>query len=218
MKKIESKIRVRIPKKAKRLLLYVGGLALVAVVYVFVFQNMQLKNQELDTTVSHLRTEQSQLLEMKNAQKEHEQDMQSMNAEIEDMLVKFPQDNMEEDALAFANSLEEKTGVEIDDVYFAGKNLVNKGENSGYVLYADPVEYNFTGGYMEMKKLAAAITGASAKKNIESIILTYDSETGKLRGTMTINQFSLNGEGQEYQPSDISGVNVGNKNPFATAE
>lgn len=218
MKKIESKIKVQIPQKLERILLYVGGIFLVVIAYVFIFQRMQLTNQELETKIMRLRTEEGQLLEMKNAQKEHEQDTKAMAAKINDMLDMFPENNLEEDTLLFAKSLEDELDVEVSSLYLAGKNLIHQGENSGYVLYAHPVEYNFTSGYEDLKKMVGAISGAASKKNVESIILSYDSETGELIGSMTINEFSLSGEGQTYEAPDISYVNVGNNNPFATGE
>lgn len=218
MRKIESKIQVQIPKKLERVLLYVGGILLVVMAYVFVFQRMQLTNQELETTIMRLQTEESQLLEMKNAQKEHEQDTKAMAAKITDILEMFPENNLEEDTLLFAKSLEDELEVNVSSLYLAGKNLVQQGENSGYILYAHPVEYEFTSGYEDLKKMVGAISGAVSKKNVESITLSYDSETGELSGSMTINEFSMTGDGQSYEAPDISNVNVGNSNPFATGE
>lgn len=217
MKKIEKKIRVQIPQKLERILLYVGGLFLVLLVYVLVFSSMQLKNQELDLHVSKLETEKAQLLDMKNHQKEHANDTEKMKKEIASMLKTFPAENKEEDAIMFATNLEDKTKLQVYDIYFAGKNLIQQGEASGYVLYSNPVEYNYQSGYTSLKKSVSAILKAGAKKNVENITLSYDSSTGTLQGSMTVNEFSIEGNGQEYAPVEISGVEKGNQNPFAAA-
>lgn len=218
MKKVKTKVQVRIPKKVERILLYLGGVLLVVLVYLFVFQRMQLTNQELETKVSSLRTEEMQLREMKSAQKEHEQATREMSAEIDDILDRFPESNLEEDIVSFAQSLEVQLGVDITALRFSGRNLMQQGENSGYVLYTNPVEYNFLSGYENMKGMVAAITGASSGKNVESIVLSYDSDTGMLNGTMVINEFSLSGNGRIYEPLGSFDVTMGNNNPFATAE
>lgn len=218
MKKVKTKVQVRIPKKMERILLYLGGVLLVVLVYLFVFQRMQLTNQELETKVSSLRTEEMQLREMKSAQKEHEQATREMSAKIDDILDRFPESNLEEDIVSFAQSLEVQLGVDITALRFSGRNLMQQGENSGYVLYTNPVEYNFLSGYENMKGMVAAITGASSVKNVESIVLSYDSDTGMLNGTMVINEFSLSGNGRIYEPLGSFDVTLGNNNPFATAE
>ena len=218
MKKVKTKVQVRIPKKVERILLYLGGVLLVVLVYLFVFQRMQLTNQELETKVSSLRTEEMQLREMKSAQKEHEQATREMSAKIDDILERFPESNLEEDIVSFAQSLEVQLGVDITALRFSGRNLMQQGENSGYVLYTNPVEYNFLSGYENMKGMVAAITGASSVKNVESIVLSYDSDTGMLNGTMVINEFSLSGNGRIYEPLGSFDVTLGNNNPFATAE
>ena len=218
MKKVKTKVQVRIPKKVERILLYLGGVLLVVLVYLFVFQRMQLTNQELETKVSSLRTEEMQLREMKSAQKEHEQATREMSAKIDDILDRFPESNLEEDIVSFAQSLEVQLGVDITALRFSGRNLMQQGENSGYVLYTNPVEYNFLSGYENMKGMVAAITGASSGKNVESIVLSYDSDTGMLNGTMVINEFSLSGNGRIYEPLGSFDVTLGNNNPFATAE
>lgn len=218
MKKLNHKIHVQIPQKLERILLYAGGLFMVLLVYVFVFQNLQLKNQELQLHVSKLQTEQAQLLEMKNNQKSHASDTKEMQSQIDKLMKKYPADNKEEDAIMFARELEEKNEMHISDITFAGKNLVKQGENSGYVMYATPVEYSYRSGYTNLKKAVSEILKATARKNVENITIAYDAETGELQGNMIINEFSLEGDGQEYSPATIKDVETGNENPFATAK
>ena len=139
MKKIEHKIHVQIPQKLERILLYAGGILMVLLVYVFVFQNLQLKNQDLGIKVSKLQTEHTQLLDMKNNQKAHASDTKEMQGQIDKLLKKYPADAKEEDAIMFAKNLEDKNEIHVSDISFAGKNLVKQGESSGYVMYATPV-------------------------------------------------------------------------------
>ena len=218
MKKIEHKIHVQIPQKLERILLYAGGILMVLLVYVFVFQNLQLKNQDLGIKVSKLQTEHTQLLDMKNNQKAHASDTKEMQGQIDKLLKKYPADAKEEDAIMFAKNLEDKNEIYVSDISFAGKNLVKQGESSGYVMYATPVEYTYESGYTDLKKTVSAILKAGDKKNVENITIAYDTETGKLQGTMTVNEFSLQGDDREYDPTNIKDVETGNQNPFATAD
>ena len=218
MKKIESKIQVRIPKNVERLLFYAGGLFLVIFVYVFVFQNLQLKNQELDTKVSHLRTEESQLLEMKKSQKDNKAAIISMQSEIADMLERYPADVMEEDAIRYAYKVEDGLDISITNISFNQRNLVTTGEKSGYQLMVTPITYTYSVGYNDLKKFISDFQQVGDMRNVESISLGYDADTGLLFGVMDANHYSIEGGDQVYKPTGDEQLSIGNENIFGTAK
>ena len=218
MKKIKTRLHVHISQKVERLFLYLGGVVLVLLVYVFAFRNLQLKNQELALSNDKLRTEETQLLQMKADEKSHKQAIAEMEGQIETMLNGFPEKNLEEDSIMLANKLEKNSEVRITDMYFAGKNMVQTGKQSGYTLYANPIEYNFSSGYNDLKNIVTSIYKAKVERNVETIHIGYDVDTGKLQVTMVLNEYSITGDGQEYHPVKIPDVSVGNQNPFATAQ
>ena len=51
-----------------------------------------------------------------------------------------------------------------------------------------------------------------------NISLTYDTSTGKLSGTITVNYFAMNGNGVPYKDPDIQGIMIGSKNIFGTVK
>lgn len=84
-----------------------------------------------------------------------------------------------------------------------------------YDLYVTPVDCAFEVSYTGIKQLFSALFASPLKKNAENITLTYDNDTGKLLGTMTINFYTMkykdnNVNGHEAMP----GVNKGTPNIF----
>lgn len=51
---------------------------------------------------------------------------------------------------------------------------------------------------------------------LTDISLSFDTSTGKLTGTISINFYSLNGNGVPYEEPDISGIILGNKDVFGS--
>ncbi len=202
----------------KKAYIYLGGFLLLFLAYFVGYKNLQQNVGTAEKQVAELRTEESQLLDMKKNQKQNLADTKKMNAEIEDILKEFPADNYEEDSLLFADELEKTYEVHVKNLAFAGKNLVRQGEKSGYSLYTTPVRYDIIGGYNNIKQFVGAILEAKSLKNVENIHLAYDTDTGELQGDMTLNEFSIIGGVQEYVVPVIPGVVVGNQNPFGTVD
>lgn len=53
---------------------------------------------------------------------------------------------------------------------------------------------------------------------IQSITAAFDSTTGNLTGTITIDLFMVSGEGREAELFDIYGIDLGTDNIFGTFE
>lgn len=60
-----------------------------------------------------------------------------------------------------------------------------------YQLYTKPLELEFTCGYQSLKQLINVLQTMRYKTNVESLSVSFDSSTGLLTGTMTINNFSI---------------------------
>lgn len=54
--------------------------------------------------------------------------------------------------------------------------------------------------------------------SVGPVSLTFDSATGKLSGTMTVNYYSMNGNGIAYVEPDISGITIGSDDVFGMGD
>lgn len=81
-----------------------------------------------------------------------------------------------------------------------------------------PYELNISGTLRQIKKALDWISKNDEHMATTNISLTYDSSSGKLSGTLTVNFFSMNGNGVPYEEPDIRGITIGSKNIFGTVK
>lgn len=101
-------------------------------------------------------------------------------------------------------------GVEADP-----EILVSVHEMVGKVT---PYELTISGGYKQIKKALDWISDNEEHMSVTGVSLTYDSRTGKLSGTMSVNYYAMNGNGVTFEEPDISGITIGSKNIFGTVK
>ncbi len=89
-------------------------------------------------------------------------------------------------------------------------------EKPNYSLYDMAVSYDFTVTYDDLKKMVKKIQEDPDKRNISSISLTYDSESGKLSGNMSVNMYFLTGTEKVYETPDPGNIKKGTTNIFGT--
>lgn len=89
-------------------------------------------------------------------------------------------------------------------------------EKPNYSLYDMAVSYDFTVTYDDLKKMVKKIQEDPDKRNISSISLTYDSESGKLSGNMSVNMYFLTGTEKVYETPNPGNIKKGTTNIFGT--
>lgn len=70
--------------------------------------------------------------------------------------------------------------------------------------------------YAGLKKAIDYIYNNNNMMNISDLTATYDSSTGNIMGSMSINAYSLFGTGKKYEAPYIDGINTGLCNIFGT--
>lgn len=83
-------------------------------------------------------------------------------------------------------------------------------------LFDTAVTYDFSVGYEDCKSVFAAILACADKRNIPSISLSYDGESGKLVGNMSVNMYYIAGTDEVYEEPDAGVVLHGVDNIFGT--
>jgi len=81
------------------------------------------------------------------------------------------------------------------------------------------ISYDFKVDYNNIKRVFKAVLNDEDKKNIGSISLVYDTESGLLSGNLSMNMYFVTGTDKIYEsPSLGAGVKVkkGQKNLFGT--
>lgn len=86
------------------------------------------------------------------------------------------------------------------------------------LLYSSPISISMVATYNSIKDIITKIVTDQDRKSIESLTLTFDSETGDLAGSMSFNMYSMTGTGKEYVIPEVTGVRYGSNNIFNSAD
>lgn len=81
-----------------------------------------------------------------------------------------------------------------------------------------PYELTISGSLKQIEETLDWISENEEHMAVTDVSLTYDSSTGKLSGTMSVNYYAMNGNGVMYEEPDISGIIIGSKNIFGTVK
>jgi hypothetical protein len=219
-----------ISKKDIKLLLYVAGIAVAVLVYFLIFQSTMEKVDALEIENSSL-TAQYQQLQILDANKEqYQRDTKQANTDISAYLSHFPVYMQEEDSIMYAVDLENMTDISINNINFsqeeqlyaatlpASSSAVKVSEDTtddvSIYLYNMNSLYSFTCTYDGFKEALASIQQDSDIKNVDSLSLAYDSDSGLLVGTMSVNMYFVDGRGIAYEEPYIPSMSIGVNNIF----
>lgn len=85
-------------------------------------------------------------------------------------------------------------------------------------LYRTQDTLNYKGSYENLKKAVTYINSQTGRMTVDNITMTFDSGTGGLTGTMTVNIYSMSGIGTQYSEPDAGTSTYGKKNLFGTLQ
>lgn len=207
---------MKIARKEQKTLLMVVGLLLVIAVYFLFYSKKQTEIEELDAEVSQLRLQVMELEDYELNSERYKEDTQKYYQQIDDMVGQFPAEVKEETSIMYGRELETQIGMQISGITMTPSALLNSfgvGERQKH-LYSSTVTINFTGDYTMVKDMISNIQNYTDRRNMTSISMQYDSNTGALVGTATMNLFALAGKDKIYQKPDTGGVSLGTTNLF----
>lgn len=87
--------------------------------------------------------------------------------------------------------------------------------NDSFGYYAE-LTINYSASYESFKNMITYINGIEDRMTIPSITGSYDSTTGELSGTITVNMYYLTNTGKEYEDPEINRVQDGVTDIFGT--
>ena len=98
----------------------------------------------------------------------------------------------------------------------ADEGTVSADTTEGVAGYYAALTMNYEASYDDFKKMAAYIRSLEDRTTITAVTSAYDSETGLLGGTVTVNMYYLAGTGKEYEAPQIDGIQKGVNNLFGS--
>lgn len=208
---------MRINTKDKKLLLYAIGILPVVLVYVLVFVPFREINDNGKKQIEEL----TQELKLRESWEEngdtYREETTRMQGEMTQTLLAFPEHVLPEDVIVYAKQLEQNSDMEIVGIDIGtAEQVYQLGEGDGAYLTKMPVVYTFTASYDDFKRSIRTIQSEEEKRNVEQVILSFDSNSGKIVGSMNVTMFSVQGGGAVYEEPEISGIPSGVSNIFGT--
>ena len=148
----------------------------------------------------------------------------ALDGSTEDPLIDMPDETLSEQANA-------QTQAQVDEIEGTDtqgeKDLQNASdeevENATMtlttpVLYRTQDSMQFTGTYASLKDMVDYLADQSGRMTLDNVNASFDSSTGNLTGTMTINIFSMTGGSTSYSAPDAGSTVYGTDNIFGTIE
>ena len=228
-----------ISKKDQKLLIILFGAILLACSYFWGYRGFMEKKSTQDAYNNEKLAEISIRNEYAISQSTYEQETARINEETAAIKKQFPPQIHSENSIINAMNLEKDSlSLRISNIGIAESTLIQSTLEEdmepseyktaatemgltaqyAYELYNTPVTYQFTSGYGDFKNTLSAIRKNLDTKSIESVVMTYDSTTSSLIGTLIVNQYMITGTDQEYITPEVKASTIGNPNPFATTE
>lgn len=225
-----KKLDLKISESDKKLLVIFLAICLLAASYFFVFSKGMTKAQEIEE--KNVQKEQKVMqLESKIArEKEIVKETEELKEKESEIKNKYPVDVTEEKALSIIRDMEQKIDFKTTQIALAKGNLAvdtdastdegtdteqqaDKGSLSGRFM---SVTLSYKASYDGLKKVNQYVQKNSDRMTIPAVNAVFDSATGKLTGTMSLNMYYLPGDGKEYNEPVVNGVTDGVKNIFGS--
>ena len=127
-----------------------------------------------------------------------------------------------ETSIRFIRGLETATGTTVRSVSFGSESAFFSSQlqltDTEETLkgYKSQLVISYETSYGNFKRLMDYIKDYPERMNVESVTASFNSATGYLSGTMTINLYRLEGTGREYEAPVEPDVPMGVENIFGT--
>lgn len=241
---MNKKLDLKMSESDKKLLIIFLGICLLAVSYFFVFSKGMSKAQSIETENEQKEQKVMQLESKIAREKQIRKETAELKEKQEEIKNKYPVDVTEEKAMSIFRDIEKKMDFKVSQLSFVKGNSSGSAEadtsastdssdssstdsettdsstdNSASASVQGQymaVTVSYTASYSGLKKFNQYVNKNADRMTVPAITSTFDSETGKLSGTLTLNIYYLPNNGKPYEEPDTTGVTDGVKNIFGS--
>lgn len=239
---------MKLKKSDINILLIVLGIGIAALAYFLVFTKLNDKTDTLKAQNASLQQEVDRLQDLANNKQQYLDDTATMQEKIDEIKAQYAAAYKPEDEVMYVRNLEKNFDTTAYTVAMPGTAPVEvvttadtaaapdateeastDGEEVAttdtaataapeILLYKTPVTITFVASYNSIKDIVKVLNEDQMRKSIDTLSLTFDSESGDLSGTLLFNMYSLTGTDATYTEPEIPGVTFGTGNIFNSAE
>ena len=217
---------MNISKRDQKLLLILLGLAIFLVSYLFVSTAFNNKADAVQAEIDTLSPRLEELRGYYANLAQYQQEVDKIEQSVNDTLAKYPADVRSEDIVMYAVELSDKIGISVENIsidtpeVFSQFSIPEK-TNEGYEIVpmaALRVRFVLNCGlnYEQLKSLMNYVYNNSQRTALDSVSVSYNTETGKLLGSVTLNKYFVVASDYIYKATSIPPVEKGVLDPFGT--
>ena len=141
----------------------------------------------------------------------------ALDGSTEDPLIDMPDETLSEQANAQTQEqIDEIEGTDVqgdkERQTASDKEVANLNQTlTTPVLYRTQDSMQFTGTYTSLKDMVDYLADQSGRMTLDNVNASFDSTTGNLTGSITVNMFSMAGTGKTYTEPDAGSVRIWNQ-------
>lgn len=219
---------MKVGKKELYLLLALLGIGIAVLAWQFGFNKLNVKTEALRVETEALQSEITKYTAVKDNIALYTTGIENATNSIADVLHKFPVAILEEDMIMLGRQLEKKIdGTYVSNVTFGGASNIYVATSRpveptsvplSYSLYNNNINISYETSYKGFKEIMDYINENKDRMSVNNFSLSYDTETGLVAGTTSINMYSVTGTDKQYTQQNLSGVGLGTDNIFGTLD
>lgn len=127
----------------------------------------------------------------------------------------YPEDDLLSDSTDADAADGQASSEDMEDQDTAASSL---SKASDYYLYNYPVTFSFNSSYSGLKQAVEYIVKYGERMTIEDLSAGYDSASGRLAGSITLNMYTLTGTQKTYLAPAVPEMSLGQAQLFGTVE
>jgi uncharacterized protein YsxB (DUF464 family) len=217
---------------SKKALIVLAGIAVLVIVYMYVFRGAQEDIEKLDTEITTLQTRLDDLTAKEQQKDQLIAETAEFNAEFQKVLENYPADLNQETAVEFLKGVEEANEFinktfsmpRESEFYKLGKTsntgAIGQDALSGEELNKDAYTctttaygINYSGSYEGIKSVLQYVADYRYRMNVSNLNISHDDTTDKYMGSITINAYAI--AGPDRTPESVDpGLPAGTDNLF----
>ncbi len=213
-----------LPTKTKNILFLVVGIVILLAAYMFGFQKIQEKTLAVQEEAGKQSVYVNELKGYHSNIQTYEKGIEDSKNTIDGILVTLPRGMNSEDFLMYIKIMNEDLGTNLSSVHIDADSFIGEfpciAEDKSVTIQSFRSGASFSAN-MTYAQFKDSLKYIYEKTNqitfVESVGLTYDSESAKLQTSFKISKYYITYDGSEYVFVPVPDVSLGNSDPFGTA-
>ncbi|MEF9971971.1 MAG: hypothetical protein RSD32_04180 [Oscillospiraceae bacterium] len=217
---------MKISKSDQRLLIIFAGIVIFVAAYLGIYNNLNAKADGINAEIAALEPRLNELRGYSDQLSTYQSGIDAIYKSVTEELSGFPGDVRSEDLIMYVTALESSVGMKITQASFTPPEVISQfnipksvdGKAALVPVAALKVGLSLSGDldYLQLKKLIKFIYETPDSTALDSINISFNSETGGLSVAAEISKFFISSEDYAYAATQIPTVPKGTGNPFGT--